>query len=90
MELTAPFVIRHAEAFSSPEQIMADDEIDPTHEKAMRFATNVANAHSRNGGDVVDLLATYALYVVQEDAVIGMTCLDAVSMRFLGAPASHI
>jgi hypothetical protein len=76
--------------WGSPEQIMADDEIDSTHDTAIRFATNVANAHSRNGGDVVDLLATYALYVVQEDAVVGMTCLDAVSMRFLGAPASQI
>jgi hypothetical protein len=69
---------------------MADDEIDHTHTKAIRIATNIAKAHSGRGGNLTDLFAAYALFVVQEDAVVGMTCLDAVSLWFLSAPASQI
>jgi hypothetical protein len=69
---------------------MADDELEHLHVKATRFAENVARAHADNGGDLTDLLATYALFVVQEDAVVGMTCLDAVSIWFLGVPARQV
>ena len=69
---------------------MADDEIDHTQNKAIRFATNIAKAHTDKGGSLTDLFATYALFVVQEDAVVGMTCLDAVSVWFLCVPASQI
>ena len=69
---------------------MADDQIEPAHDKAIRLAGNLAKAHARNGGDAAELFATYVLCVVQEDAVIGMTCLDAVSVWFLGAPAGRL
>jgi hypothetical protein len=69
---------------------MANDELEHPHVKAIRFATNISRAHAHNGGDLTDLLTTYALFVVQEDTVVGMTCLDAVSIWFLGVPARQV
>jgi hypothetical protein len=69
---------------------MANDEIEHPHVKATKFAANIATAHADNGGDLTDLFATYALFVVQEDTIVGMTCLDAVSMWFLGVPAKQV
>jgi hypothetical protein len=51
-----------------PTSLAADDPfVDPVMEAAMAFGEALAKAHLRQGGDLVDLLATFVGMVVQED-----------------------
>jgi hypothetical protein len=50
--------------------------VDPAVEAAMRFSEAMARTHLREGGDVVDLLATFVGMIVQEDNALGLYCLE--------------
>jgi hypothetical protein len=65
---------------------MSSDVVDP-HARAVAMAESMAKAHAGNGGDVADLFATFVLFVAQEDSIIGMQCLTAVSLRYFGSRA---
>jgi hypothetical protein len=64
---------------------VSGDLVDPTHLRAVALAEALAKDHAEKGGDLADLFATFALFVAQEDAAIGMHCLDAVGRWFLDA-----
>jgi hypothetical protein len=53
-----------------------DGLVDPAVEAAIAFSQAIAEAHLRQGGDLVDLLATFVGMVVQEDNALGLYCLE--------------
>jgi hypothetical protein len=54
------------------------DAVDPIHNRAIVLAESLARSFADGGGEIVDLFATFALFVTQEDAGIGIECLEAL------------
>jgi hypothetical protein len=52
--------------------------VEPAVEAAMRFSEAMARTHLREGGDVIDLLATFVGMIVQEDNALGLYCLEKI------------
>ena len=55
---------------------MTADAVDPVHNRAIVLAESLAKSFADDGGEIVDLFATFALFVTQEDAAIGIKCLE--------------
>jgi hypothetical protein len=66
---------------------MATPALDPEVDAAIVFAEMIARSHAGQGGDIVDLFATFVGMVVQEDDAIGLHCLGAVDQWFSGRGA---
>jgi hypothetical protein len=56
--------------------------IDPVVEAAMDFAEKIAKSQAGKGEDLVDLFATFAGMVAQEDNEIGLRCLEIANQWF--------
>ena len=59
---------------------MTTDAIDPIHNRAIALAESLAKSFADDGGEIIDLFATFALFVTQEDARIGIECLEALRL----------
>ncbi|MGO8833472.1 MAG: hypothetical protein ACLQE9_11765 [Roseiarcus sp.] len=66
---------------------MVTPAFDPEIDAAIVFAEMIAKSHASQGGDIVDLFATFVGMVVQEDDAIGLRCLGAVDQWFSGRVA---
>jgi len=62
--------------------LMVTPAFDPEIDAAIVFAEMIAKSHASQGGDIVDLFATFVGMVVQEDDSIGLHCLGAVDRWF--------
>jgi hypothetical protein len=65
------------------------DAVDPVHNRAIVLAESLAKSFADDGGEILDLFATFALFVTQEDAGIGIECLDALRSWALHDRAIH-
>jgi hypothetical protein len=83
----AKLILQDAGACSSPRVALRDlvdsdalkhDDpfVDPVAEGAMIFSEAMAKAFLREGGNLVELFATFVGMVVQEDDVLGLHCLE--------------
>jgi hypothetical protein len=54
------------------------DAVDPIHNRAIVLAESLAKSFTDDGGEIIDLFATFALFVTQEDAGIGIECLETL------------
>ena len=63
---------------------MVTPAFDPEIDAAIVFAEMIAKSHASQGGDIVDLFATFVGMVVQENDAIGLHCLGAVDQWFSG------
>ena len=57
---------------------MGSSAIDPAVDAAMALAERIAKAHASSQADVVELFATFAGIVAQEDSALAMRCLRIV------------
>lgn len=52
--------------------------VDPVHNRAIVLAESLAKSFVDDGGEIIDLFATFALFVTQADAGLALECLDAL------------
>jgi hypothetical protein len=64
--------------FCARSLIVTTDAVDPIHNRAIVLAESLAKSFADDGGELIDLFATFALFVTQEDAEIGAECLEAL------------
>jgi hypothetical protein len=56
--------------------------IDPSLLSGMDFAEKIARYHSDQGEDLIELFATFAVMVMQEDLDVGLRSLDVANDWF--------
>jgi hypothetical protein len=71
-----PLTMPLCDLVESHSEAQRDPFVDPEVEAAMRFSEAMARTHLREGGDLVDLLATFVGMIVQEDNALGLYCLE--------------
>jgi hypothetical protein len=62
--------------------------VDPDLENATNLAEKIAKFHADKGADLVDLFASFAVMVVQEDSAVGLRCLDVANHWFCDGQVS--